>query len=235
MLCEQNEQSLLKKAETLAAMASPFLSSAAHNNLKTDTFHVTHRFHTTFKKDRGLMDYLRNGACFGIFGGFDLLHTHVGTDMKYLQAGGDVRIGSAHVSADAKAMLYDDGKLDPALDLNAEVGAVIGSATAYLNIGNDYVSAKGEAGVEVGRASAQAKAVIKKDEISFKAEAGAAAVRGQIKGTFSIFGLKITATGIGDVGSVGASAEFSSKKGEFEFGTSASLLAGLGFKIHVSY
>lgn len=181
------------------------------------------------------MDYVRNGACVGFFAGFDAIRLHLDKQMQYLQMGADVRVGSAKASVDAKALLFKDGKIDPTLHLEGSASVAALQAGAYMNIGNSYVSAKGEANVKVGCAQAEAKAVLNKEEVTLKANVGAAAVRGEVKGTLSIFGVKITATASGEVGSVGASAEFSSKKGEFEIGTSASLFAGLGLKIRVNY
>lgn len=227
----RTENQLVQQAKDIHATTA----KTHDDTIKVTTMDVHHKTHTTLRKDRNLMDYVKNGACVGVFAGIDALHIRAKKEMKYAQVGGDLRVGSAHVSADAKAMLFKDGKLDPSLQLKGEVGAMVASASAFAGIGNEYISANGEASVSVGVVGASATAVIRKDEITMKAGVGASAVKGQVKGTFNLFGLKITATGTGDLGSIGASAEFSSKKGEFEFGASGSLLAGLGFKIHVSY
>lgn len=242
-LCDSSETQLQSLASSLnstmlqnASSTSTNVSNADHSKrYKANLLKFTKRFHTTFNKDRNLIGYLKNGACVGLFAGFDAFKGQASKSYKYAKFGGEVGVGSGSLSLDAKALLFKNGKFNPQLYLEGDVSATLAQARMYANIGNDYLSVQGEGNLKVGCASAQAKAVISRDEVTLKAEVGAAAVRGEVKGTLSIFGVKITATGIGEVGSVGASAEFSSKKGELEFGTKASLFAGLGFKIRVTY
>lgn len=203
--------------------------------VKAYEMQVTHRKHSTFNSNRTLIDYLKNGICGGIYGGFSAFKVQAGKNLKYAQGDVSLAIGTANASLDVKGSLYDDDKFLPSLKIETEASAMLAQAKAMINLGNKYISATGEASVAVGAVCGSAKAVINKEEVTLKAEVGAAAVRGEVKGTFSIFGFKISATGIGELGAAGASAEFSSKKGEFEFGGKASLLAGLGFKIKVTY
>lgn len=207
----------------------------ASGYVKKHEMQVTYRKHTTFNANRTIIDYVKNGICGGIYGGFSALKVQAGKNLKYAQGDVSLAIGTANASLDVKGSLYEKGKFLPSLRVEAEGAAMLAQAKAMINLGNKYLSATGEASLAVGAVSGSAKAVINKEEVTLKAEVGAAAVRGEVKGTFSIFGLKISATGIGELGAAGASAEFSSKKGEFEFGGKASLLAGLGFKIKVTW
>lgn len=242
-LCMQMEQQLQNIASNIQNKSVQNSSAFVQNKnltskdstFKTEMMKFTNRFHTTFQKDRNLIGYLKNGACVGYFVGFEMFRGQYNKKMKYGSFGADVQVGSVDVSVDAKATLFKDGKIHPSLFLEANANAAIAQVGIFAKIGNDYLSAQGDANVKVGCASAEAKAVINRDELTMKASVGAAAIRGEVKGTINIFGVKISATGIGEVGSVGASAEFSSKKGEFEIGTKASFLAGLGFKIRVTY
>ena len=119
--------------------------------------------------------------------------------------------------------------------MEAEAEAALAQLKAGLDIGTSYVHAGIEASVGVGVAKGAAKAVIKKDEVTLKGEIGVAAVQGEVKGKFSLFGADITLSGTGELGAAGVGAEFSSKTGEVEFGGKASLLAGLGFKVKINY
>lgn len=226
------EKQLLVNAENIAFFPSknqlPF-------DIRQDTMKFQHRNHSTLSFNRSIKDYINNGICAGTYVGFDMYTIRANKNMKYLQINGNVSLGKASLSLDAKGLLYDDEKLKPSLILEGSLQAALAKASATVNIGNSYVYANGEASVGIGVVSAQAKAVINKEEIALKAEVGAAAVRGEVKGCISIFGIKITASASGEIGSIGASAEFSKKKGEFEIGSHCSFLAGVGFKIKVNY
>ena len=154
---------------------------------------------------------------------------------KYTSANAQFTLGSAHMSVDGKGLLYDDGTWNPQLQLEAEAEAALAQLKAGFDIGTSYVHAGIEASVGVGVAKGAAKAVIKKDEVTLKGEIGVAAVQGEVKGKFSLFGADITLSGTGELGAAGVGAEFSSKTGEVEFGGKASLLAGLGFKVKINY
>lgn len=194
-----------------------------------------HRFHNSISADKGIMGYINNGVCVGMFVGFHAASFRANKSMRYLTMQGSMDVGKVSVSADAKAVLKQNDKWDPALILQAEASAALAKATATIRLGNDYIHADGEVSGGVGVASAEAKAIINKEEISLKAEAGVAALKGEVKGSFSVFGATITLSGSGEVGSIGGGAEFSSKKGEWELGGKLSFIAGLGFKVKVNY
>lgn len=234
---ESMEQRLLHKAAQLRQVATPSSDSDWQDAWYTrkDSWKTTHRTHTTFGSGRSLVDYAKNGICAGIFGGFDAFRYTLGRDSKYTSANAQFALGSARVSADGKAMLYEEGTWNPQLQLEAEAQAALAQLKAGFDIGTSYVHAGIEASVGVGVAKGSAKAVIKKDEVTLKGEIGVAAVQGEVKGKFSLFGADITLSGTGELGAAGVGAEFSSKKGEVEFGGKASLLAGLGFKVKIIY
>lgn len=238
---EQVEKELYQKAAKLAAYAPSSLKESgsfaaeAISPVKTETMKFSHRFHHSISSSKNLFSYVKNGVCAGVFLGFDALKYSVGKDMKYLQADGSVAFGHAKLSADAKASLYKDKKFQPHVELKAGAEAALAAVRGALRIGNEYLHADGEVDVGIGAVSGEAKAVISKEEFTLKAEAGAAAVKGEVKGGITIFGITIQAIGTAEIGAVGAGVEFSSKKGEFSIGGKASLLAGLGFKIKVTY
>lgn len=207
----------------------------SHSYITVDTLQTTHHKHTSYHGDESIIKLLQNGICGGIYAGFEAIKWQAGLNYKYAQAYVNASVGKAETSLDAKFSLFDKKKFLPSLLLQAEGSAKLAEVKALLNLGNKYLSATGEIAVAVGAISGSAEAIINKEEVSVKAEVGAAAVRGEVKGAISIFGIKISAVGIGEVGAIGAGVGFSSKKGEFEFGGKASLLAGLGFKLKVTY
>lgn len=193
------------------------------------------RWHSSYRKDNSLLSYLQNGICVGVFAGIDAIVYTTGFTTKYAAGDLSAKLGSAKISGDARFALFDGGSFQPSLTLTAEAKAALAQAVGNIRIGNTYVHADGEASVGVGVVKAEGKAVINKEELTLKGEVGAAAVQGEVRGSFTIFGVTISATGTGELGSVGAGAEFSSKKGEFSFGAKGSLLAGLGFRVKVDY
>jgi len=240
---EELETALLKKTREINSLSSialfPLKGSAVKGILKspikTEVMKTTHRFHHSLSPSKNLFSYLKNGVCAGIFAGFTAYKASLTTSKKYLNAGTSLSLGSADLSMDAKVVPMLNGKFDPHLELRAEAQAALAEVKAFGSIGNTFIHADAEGKVGVGVATGEAKAVINKEEISLKAEGSVAALRGEVKGSFTIFGITIEATGSGEVGALGGGVEFSSKSGEFTIGGKASLVAGLGFKIKVKY
>lgn len=240
---EELETALLKKTREINSLSSialfPLKGSAVKGILKspikTEVMKTTHRFHHSLSPSKNLFSYLKNGVCAGIFAGFTAYKASLTTSKKYLNAGTSLSLGSADLSMDAKVVPMLNGKFDPHLELRAEAQAALAEVKAFGSIENTFIHADAEGKVGVGVATGEAKAVINKEEISLKAEGSVAALRGEVKGSFTIFGITIEATGSGEVGALGGGVEFSSKSGEFTIGGKASLVAGLGFKIKVKY
>lgn len=141
-------------------------------------------------------------------------------------------VGNAEISGEVKGSLFDDHKFDPYLEarLNAEVSAACGKISAEW--GNHFFKSRLSAEAEVGVASANAKAVINKNEVTLSAEVGVAAVKAEASQTFDIFGLKLTVTPSAQIG-VGYSGNFSASSHSVEIGSSISILfgGGLDFKL----
>lgn len=241
---EQMETTMSKKslaklsAKTIAAANSTPSSDSDFQNRwysNSQALYTSHRYHTTLNANRNLLGYIKNGVCAGLYGGFDTWKGRGGYDGSLVQGEVHASVGSVHVSGDVKGVLYQNGGFSPALEVKAEAEGTLAQCGLGLHVGNEWVHADGEASLGIGVVTGSAKAVINKDELTLKAEVGAAAVQGKVEGSFTLFGVKITATGTGELGSAGAGAEFSSKKGELEFGGKLSLLAGLGFKIRINY
>lgn len=222
---EQTEYKIRKQAEKMK-----------HDSAwKKSKINVYHHFHTSIRKDKSIISYLKNGACVGIFAGIDVLKFQKKYNSKYVNGKINTVLGNAQISGDAKATLFDDKKFRPGLMLTGEASASLIKNQTNVSLGNSHIRADGELDVQVGCAKAEGMAVINKEEITIKGDVGMVAVKGEAKGSITLFGVTISATGTAELGSIGASAEFSSKKGEFSFGAKGSLIAGLGFRIKVNY
>ena len=152
-------------------------------------------------------------------------------------ASGGYEVDVATVSAESEATLnlMHNGEFNPQIGLGvkAEAKGVSGSLNGQL--GSDDFGAHAKVDGVVGKAEAEAKFAVSKDGISGKAEVGAAALSGKGTVGLNIFGLKIDATVKGELGAVGAGAEFGVNDNSFEVGGKLSFLAGLGLKIKVSW
>lgn len=240
---EKLETTLLSKSKEINKISSNVYSPLKSNSvngilkssLKTEVMETTHRFHHSFSPSKNLFSYLKNGVCAGIFVGFSAYKALLNTTNKYLNVGASFSLGSANLSMDAKVVPVHNGKFDPHLELSAKAQAALAEVNAFGSLGVSFIHADAEGKIGVGVATGEAKALINKKEISLKAEGSVAAVRGEVKGSFTIFGITIEATGSGELGALGGGVEFSSKSGEFTIGGKASLVAGLGFKIKVKY
>lgn len=194
------------------------------------------RFHTSISSGKSVKDYLKNGICFGVFGSVHALQLQAGKHMKYMDMSGSLNFGNLEASADARFNLYDDDeKLNPSVNVTGKILACFGEVNAKVGLGNSLLHVDAEATGRVGTAKAEGQAVISKEEVTLKGEVGVAALQGDVKGTFSFFGMKITVTGSGELGALGVGAEFSSKSGEVEFGGKMSFLAGVGLKVKIEY
>ena len=99
-------------------------------------------------------------------------------------------------------------------------------------IGNSKVYASARATGQVGVAYANCKAVFSKKVQSF---VGVAALRGETRCVLNILGAKVTLTAQGSVGSAEANFSYHFSNREWEIGSKLGFIAGLGFKINVSY
>lgn len=228
------EKRILKRAEKICTKSINKWTDIW--NVEETSFKTNHRFHHSIREWKTLNSYLQNGVCAGVFGSFHAYQYRIHTNKKYAQAYLGVSVGKISGNIDGKVQLYNSDKVfDPQLTIHTEAQGSLAELRAHASLGNSIIHGDLEGAIGVGVVKGEAKAVITKKEVTLKAEVGAAAIQGEVKGSISLFGCKITLTGIQEVGSVGAGLEFSSKTGEVEFGGRASFLAGLGFKVKINY
>lgn len=147
----------------------------------------------------------------------------------------EAHLGNIQAKGSADLGLWKDKEFDPRLELSLQAQASLLSLQAQTKIGtkNVYLQARGD--VNVGSVYAQATCVLNKEEQNLEASIGAAAVRGEGSIAFNLFGAKITLTAEGSIGSAQASLSYRHVNKEWEFGSKLGFIAGLGFKIKVSY
>ena len=190
--------------------------------------------HTSIRKDKSIVSYLKNGVCVGgLVRASCCEWNHQSHD--FVSHKEKISVGNASIKGDAKCTFFTGKKFDLGLHLLAEANASIASAGVSVAKNYRFLQAEGSTKAQVGVASAQARALVDRNGIDLKAEVGVAAFKGEATGKITILGVSISTTGTYEVGSVGIGAEFTSKKGEFTFGGKASLFAGAGFKVHVDY
>ncbi|MBB5183584.1 hypothetical protein [Catenisphaera adipataccumulans] len=144
-------------------------------------------------------------------------------------------VGAVDLKGKAEASLFKNKKLYPHLELTGKASASVLSGTVYANAGNQWLRGHAHATGQVGTVYANAEAVLSPDEQTFDLGVGAAALRGEVETSLSIFGAKVSLTGSGSVGSAEAQISYHHKNREWEFGSHLGFIAGLGFKVNVQY
>lgn len=237
---ETLEQQLQIQASNLASV---YLSgaviakatSSSNTTFTKDQLGFTYDFSHNISLSKDPKSYLTKGITMNLDTEFYGLQYKAEKQSKYLKGSAAFALVKGEIDTEAKIVLFQDDKFNPVLHLSVAGEAALASASVGASLGNRYVNAQMEGKVGLGVAYGEATAVISTEEVTMKAEVGAAAVKGEVSGGITLFGLNISLTGSGELGAVGASAEFSKKEGEFTFGGKASLIAGLGFKITVKY
>lgn len=167
--------------------------------------------------------------------GYTYQEARLAYSAKYASAQLGLGIGDFEAKGTCRIGLWKEEEFDPHLELSAKSHLALLSANAYGRIGsnnvNVSVNAKGMAGVVY----AEATCILNTNEQTLEAGIGAAALRGEVSASFNFFGAKITVTGEGSIGSAEANLSYHHKNREWEFGSKLGFIAGLGFKIHVSY
>lgn len=154
---------------------------------------------------------------------------------KYFHIGANASILDTNIKSSISARIWKKKKLDPRLVLKAEASVALASASVNARVGSAKVYASARATGQVGVAYAQCKAVLTKKEQSFEAGVGVAALKGETRCVLNVFGAKVTLTAQGSIGSAEANFSYRFSNREWEIGSKLGFIAGLGFKINVSY
>lgn len=235
----RNAQSLfpmqIKTAMQIASSSWVRKTGTTPSHWKRYTNTSSHSSYNSFTLDRGIKSLLQEGATISGKAGYALAGIRYENNPGNWRNRASLSVGNAEISGSFKAALKKDGVFDPnvTLQVGAEASAAKGEISArYVH---EYGEIKGSMRGEVGVASAKAKAVITKKEVTIEGEVGAAAVRGEATGKISLFGITITGSVSGEVGSVGASGKFSTTSDSVEFGGHLSFLFGAGFNLKIDY
>ena len=143
----------------------------------------------------------------------------------YFHVGANATLLDGEIKSSISARIWKNKKFDPRIVLN----------TVNARIGNSKVYASARATGQVGVAYATCKAAFSRKEQSFEAGVGVAALRGETRCVLNILGAKVTLTAQGSVGSAEANFSYHFSSREWEIGSKLGFIAGLGFKINVSY
>ena len=153
----------------------------------------------------------------------------------YFHVGANATLLDGEIKSSISARIWKNKKFDPRIVLNAESSLALLSSTVNARIGNSKVYASARATGQVGVAYATCKAAFSRKEQSFEAGVGVAALRGETRCVLNILGAKVTLTAQGSVGSAEANFSYPFCSREWEIGSKLGFIAGLGFKINVSY
>lgn len=131
----------------------------------------------------------------------------------YFHVGANATLLDGEIKSSISARIWKNKKFDPRIVLNAESSLALLSSTVNARIGNSKVYASARVTGQVG----------------------VAALRGETRCVLNILGAKVTLTAQGSVGSAEANFSYHFSSREWEIGSKLGFIAGLGFKINVSY
>lgn len=208
-----------------------------HENMSNHSGSFRHmmRFQHTLSANRSLKEYITNGIKASGSYRFDLYHRTHSIQNKLFHFHSGMYAGTFKAGMYGQVQLFDKYTISPALVLGAYTSMKMAEANVEADIGTKQLGAGAFANVEVGVASAEVKAVIKKDELSLKASVGAAVISGKVGFSFSVFGVDFKIAAEGELLSAGANAGFSTKSDGFSIEGKLSLIAGLGLKLDVDW
>lgn len=132
-------------------------------------------------------------------------------------------------------MLNKEGAFDPELVLEAEASVSAVQACLTASAGSSSLGVSAKAVGSIGTAGLQAEAVLTKNEQTLRLKAGAAAISGEAQCVLHIFGAKVTLSASASLGSAEAEFVYSNSSREWEFGSKLGFIAGLGFRIKISF
>lgn len=147
----------------------------------------------------------------------------------------DASIGNIKAKGTCEAKLWKDKKFDPKVIVSANASAAVLSGSIQGRAGWKNIYAKAGAYGDIGALYANAKAVINTKEQTLEAGIGAAALKGEVRTSFHVFGANVTLTGQGSIGSIEGTVSYHHSAREWEFGSKMGFIAGLGFKVKVNY
>ena len=154
---------------------------------------------------------------------------------KYSSAYIDADVGKFKLKTSAECALYKDKKFDPKLEVYGNASLSLINGTMGARIGTSNIYAKAYATGQVGTVYATCEGVLSKEEQTLDLGVGASALKGEVEASFNFFGAKVSVTGSGSIGSAEASLTYHHSSKEWEFGSKLGFIAGLGFKVKVSY
>ena len=166
-----------------------------------------------------------------VSGEIDILRKEDKISGKYGEASNELKIGKIGAKGAIGATLFKNGKFDPSLKAEAKAEAVGVEDKVKGRLGSKDNNVHAEAKGQVGYAGAEAKASISKKGIEAKAGAEAYVAKGEVKGGFNLFGIKVDIGVEGKALGAGASAEFKGGKSS----TSGSIDLGLGLGAGVKW
>lgn len=229
--CSQRVRILLEAEETLQQKQSSFI----------DRIPIDYMIHDSSVRLLGPdaerhSEGRRLSAGIGAYYHFAAVRAAVGGSISMLTSSLSASIAEISVKGEAHAALLNkEGAFDPELVLEAEASVSAVQACLTASAGSSSLGVSAKAVGSIGSAGLQAEAVLTKNEQTLRLKAGAAAISGEAQCVLNIFGAKVTLSASASLGSAEAEFVYSNSNREWEFGSKLGFIAGLGFKIKVSF
>lgn len=222
-------------------------SANAYENVENDLLHRASNLHAYFQDGKMRYNHYENWNLLAqltkqekdtyLSAGvqWSLKEAGVAYRNPYVYAGLDAKLGTVQAKGSCEIGLWKEEKFDPRFQIGIETSASLLEASAQAKIGNSNLYLQTQANGRIGTVYAQAQCVLNKEEQDLEASIGAAALQGEAGLCFSLFGAKINVSLQGSLGSAEAEISYHHKNKEWEFGSKLGFIAGLGFKINISY
>ena len=154
---------------------------------------------------------------------------------EYVYSSLDINVGSFRAKGDAQFSLWKEGQLYPNLSVKASAAASLFSMQTYARMGTENIYADVKTNATVGVLYANAEATLNPYEQTLDVGIGGSALKGEVEASFHVFGVKLTLTGQGSVGSAELNMSYHHSNREWEFGSKLGFIVGTGFKVKVQY
>lgn len=230
--------SIQNQLESLSGFFSRLEKLARQNeeSLSSDIAVFTHTQGAYASGSMGSMSALLKGqkTTSSFTAGYTVSSCEVSKSFSHGSASLQAGLGEVRAVGKASLDLVQKNKFDPELKLSGVLSAHVIGVQATGRLKTDYASVTATAKGEAGCVYAKAEAVLSKKEQSLNLDVGAAALRGECKLAFSLFGATVTLTATGSLCSAEAGMEYSFKNREWEVGAKLGFIAGIGFKLKIA-
>ena len=199
---------------------------------KNHYYQMNYKYPKTFTSIPIMM---KKGITLGFELDYALNHLESGIYGEYGKSEFALDLLDFNVLTNANIQLFQKEQFDPKLALTGKVAAKVMDTNVSYEIANQYLGVTLTNALYLLEANAIADANVSKSSVGVDLELGASIVTAQSSLSFELLGIDIELSVKGQLGSVGASYNYTLGADSIEFGGSVSALFGYGFNVKIDY